>query len=193
MSSLRRLLSSRANGRLSRGPGTPAGKQRSAQNALRHGLLAKSIVLPAENEEAFHQLFHQYLERFGPVDGFEFGLIQEMAASYLPLRRPGPSKKPAWPRPPALSRLATTPPASPPPSGNWHPHPRCLCSTATRPVFTLCSSVPSRTSCSSAPREVPKQAVPNQAPAVPNEPSPISGHLVEVPRDLKSESGNQEC
>ena len=87
MSSIRRITASRANGRLSRGPVSAEGRRRSSQNALRHGLLAKCIVLPAENEEAFHRLFQSFLDRFGPVDGFEAGLIEEMAASYWRLRR----------------------------------------------------------------------------------------------------------
>ena len=87
MSSLRRILASRANAALSRGPITPEGGRRSAQNALRHGLLAECVVLPGGSHEAFDSLVNHHLDRFGPVDGVEFGMVEEMAASYWRLRR----------------------------------------------------------------------------------------------------------
>ena len=87
MSSLRRILSSRANGGRSLGPETPEGKCRSSQNATRHGLLSDCVVLPCESHEAFDELLDQHIQRFGPLDGVEFGMIEEMAASYWRLRR----------------------------------------------------------------------------------------------------------
>jgi hypothetical protein len=87
MSSLRRILSSRANGALSRGPQTLEGKLRSSQNAIRHGLLSDCVVLPGESLEAFAQLRADYIDRFAPADGVEFGMIEEMAAAYWRLRR----------------------------------------------------------------------------------------------------------
>jgi hypothetical protein len=87
MSSERRIRASRANGARSRGPATPEGKQRSSYNAVRHGLLATCVVLPGESAEAFHALVDQFVERFQPLDNFEFNMIEEMAAHYWRMRR----------------------------------------------------------------------------------------------------------
>src|SRR5579872_3559414 len=87
MSSLRRLRASRANGALSRGPKTPEGRLRSSQNSLRHGLTATCTVLSSESRDGFDALFQQFLDRFGPVDDFEFGMIEELASSYWRMRR----------------------------------------------------------------------------------------------------------
>jgi hypothetical protein len=61
MSSLRRVQSSKANGAFSKGPVTPAGKQRSSPNSLRHGLCAKCIVLDYESRENFLVLLQQHI------------------------------------------------------------------------------------------------------------------------------------
>lgn len=87
MSSLRRILASRANGRRSRGPATAAGKESSSQNALRHGLLARCVVLESESREGFAALLQQHLERLQPTDGVELGMIEEMVAAAWRLRR----------------------------------------------------------------------------------------------------------
>ena len=73
MSSLRRILASRENGRRSRGPVTAAGKESSSQNALRHGLLARCVVLESESGEGFAALLQQHLDRLQPADGVELG------------------------------------------------------------------------------------------------------------------------
>ncbi|SRR5579871_343418 len=87
MSTQRRILSSQANGRRSRGPVTTQGKARSSQNALTHGLLADCIVLPGESQQGFDALIDQHLERFGPADAIEEGIIEEMCAAYWRIRR----------------------------------------------------------------------------------------------------------
>jgi hypothetical protein len=87
MRSLRRINSSRANGARSRGPITPEGKERSSANALRHGLLAKCIVLENESSECFDELVTQHQERFAPADGVEFAMIEEMVAANWRMRR----------------------------------------------------------------------------------------------------------
>ena len=87
MSSLRRIESSRANGRRSHGPVTPDGKLRSSQNALKHGLLADVIVLPGESPEGFDQLCEAHVTRFQPVDDVELSMLEELSAAYWRLRR----------------------------------------------------------------------------------------------------------
>jgi hypothetical protein len=87
MSSLRRINASRANGARSRGPITAEGQERSSANAIRHGLLAKCVVLENESGPCFDDLVAQHTERFAPVDGVEFGMIEEMVAAYWRMRR----------------------------------------------------------------------------------------------------------
>ena len=87
MSSERKKESSKRNGARSKGPVTPEGKRRSSLNAMRHGLLAECTVLESESREDFNVLVNMFLERFDPVDGVDFGFIEEMASSYWRLRR----------------------------------------------------------------------------------------------------------
>src|SRR5690242_9261193 len=60
-SSFRRVLSSRANGRLSRGPKTDAGKRRSSLNSYRHGCRAKALHVPDDKLPQYHDLCKQIL------------------------------------------------------------------------------------------------------------------------------------
>jgi len=77
----------RLNGARSRGPVTPEGKAISARNALRHGLLAKTVVLCNEDAKAFEALFNLLIQRFSPVDDVELSAIEEMAAAHWRIRR----------------------------------------------------------------------------------------------------------
>ena len=81
------MLSSRANGARSRGPVTVEGKQRSSQNALAHGLLARCTLMQGESPQALEALLNQHLERLEPADGVELGMVQEMVAAYWRLCR----------------------------------------------------------------------------------------------------------
>ena len=77
----------RINGARSRGPKTPRGKAFSSRNAMRHGLLSKTVLLRNEDSGAFRELFQVYAERFAPLDDVEIGIIEEMVAAYWHLRR----------------------------------------------------------------------------------------------------------
>jgi hypothetical protein len=87
MSSLRKVLASQANGARSRGPSTPQGKRRSSQNALYHGLFARCVVLDNESRDTFDTLMRQHLDRLKPVDGIEFGMVEEMVSAHWRMRR----------------------------------------------------------------------------------------------------------
>ena len=68
----------RANGAKSRGPVTPEGKARSSQNARRHGLFARDVLLPNESSAEFQDLLHTHLERFRPQTPIESELVSAM-------------------------------------------------------------------------------------------------------------------
>jgi hypothetical protein len=87
MSSLARILASRANGARSAGPITVQGKLRSSKNAISHGLLAHQIVMTDEAPEGFHAVMKDHLDRLQPADGMEFALVEEMVAAHWRLRR----------------------------------------------------------------------------------------------------------
>jgi hypothetical protein len=81
MSSLRRIDASRANGAKSRGPITPKGKLTVSQNGIRHGLLARSVVLDTEDLDAFLQLLDSLIHQFNPAGPVENALIETMAVA----------------------------------------------------------------------------------------------------------------
>jgi hypothetical protein len=77
----------RANSQHSTGPRTEAGKQRSARNALTHGLTARTAVLPSEDPAAFEQHRRQFLEEYRPATPTETQLVHELADTGWRLNR----------------------------------------------------------------------------------------------------------
>jgi hypothetical protein len=69
------------------GPNTPAGKARSAMNAVRHGLTARSVVLANEDPAEFKALLDRYIVDFAPETSAERDLVREMAACQWRLQR----------------------------------------------------------------------------------------------------------
>jgi hypothetical protein len=74
-----RARANRGNALLSTGPRTPAGKQRSSLNALRHGLTAASAVLPSEAPAAYADHRRRFFEEYQPATPTETQLTQELA------------------------------------------------------------------------------------------------------------------
>ncbi len=81
MSTLRRIQSSRENGKLSHGPTTDAGKQASATNSLRHGMLAQTVVLTGESKDRFITLLQALVDEYNPVTESETSLVESMAVA----------------------------------------------------------------------------------------------------------------
>jgi hypothetical protein len=77
----------RANGAKSRGPATPEGRAKSSRNSLRHGLSAKSVLLPAESREQFQLLLDAHIQQFHPANPVEMDLVEAMAVARWRLRR----------------------------------------------------------------------------------------------------------
>src|SRR5262245_34977047 len=93
MSSAARVKSSRANGALSRGPLSPAGKARSSQNSVRHGLRsAPGRVLPHESAEELAALSERWFNSLQPRDGAEDDLVRDLVNARWMMQR----AKRAW-------------------------------------------------------------------------------------------------
>ena len=87
MSTDRRIRASRANGALSHGPKTQAGKQRCLLNAVKTGVFAKSIVLKNESPGLLAKLRDEYYQHLQPANPIERDLVEEMVVSRSPLCR----------------------------------------------------------------------------------------------------------
>jgi len=87
MTSERQKAANRANARRSTGPKTPEGRGVVRLNALRHGVLARDIVLPEEDADAFEDLFRRVranLSSVGPIEEF---LVERVIHTMWKLRR----------------------------------------------------------------------------------------------------------
>src|SRR5579864_8563527 len=72
--------SSSENGSKSVGPITPAGKQKSSQNALRDGLFSRRDIIEAlgEKDEDFEKLTKSYLDSLQPTTVLEKQLTRDI-------------------------------------------------------------------------------------------------------------------
>ena len=75
----RQIEANRANAQKSAGAVTEAGKATVAQNSRKHGLTGRFTVMPGENQEAFDNLFEQFMQDEKPVGSVEVELVRKMA------------------------------------------------------------------------------------------------------------------
>ena len=87
MSNIRQIEANRLNALKSTGPKTPEGKAAVRMNGLRHGLRARTVVLPGENPEDFHQLCDELETEWNPQSATEKFYVEQMAISHWKLIR----------------------------------------------------------------------------------------------------------
>ncbi len=85
--SIARMISARANGAKSPGPSTAQAKAAIAFNAIKHGLTAKSILLPGEDPAALKALADTLLDAHRPATDEEFLIFEELVANKWRIRR----------------------------------------------------------------------------------------------------------
>jgi len=76
-----RTATNRANAARSTGPITPEGKRKSSQNAVKHGLLARSVALEGEVLDRFTALLDSLIDLFEPRTCVEWALVENMAVA----------------------------------------------------------------------------------------------------------------
>ena len=78
---------SRENGAKSHGPVTPEGKERSSQNAVKHGLSSRRILIEGESEEDLQFLRVQWMRQLQPQTPAERETAEEVVAAQWRVRR----------------------------------------------------------------------------------------------------------
>jgi hypothetical protein len=87
MATIRQIEANRRNSQKSTGPRTHSGKAASSLNSLRHGLRARTIVLPGENQLEFDQLCADLEAEWTPRSSTERFYLEQMAVSQWKLTR----------------------------------------------------------------------------------------------------------
>src|SRR5258707_571329 len=87
MATLKQFEANRRNSQKSTGPKTPEGKAAVSMNSLRHGLRARTVVLPGENREEFNQLCNDLEVEWHPNSRTEQFYVEQMAVSQWKLSR----------------------------------------------------------------------------------------------------------
>src|SRR6516165_12787281 len=76
LSAPERTAINRQNGQKSRGPKSPEGKARSKFNALKHGLKAKTVVLPGEDAQDYQARLDAWIADLQPKNDVEQSLVE---------------------------------------------------------------------------------------------------------------------
>jgi hypothetical protein len=87
MATLKQFEANRRNAQHSTGPKTTEGKATVSMNALRHGLRARTVVLPGENREEFNHLCDDLEVEWHPQSRTEQFYVEQMAVSQWKLTR----------------------------------------------------------------------------------------------------------
>src|SRR5260221_4763460 len=81
------ISANRRNARLSTGPKTPEGKERSRRNALKHGLTGEGVALPDEDVAVVMGRFQDLQEELQPSGTSSRVLLRRFASMSVRLER----------------------------------------------------------------------------------------------------------
>jgi len=91
MATAKQMEANRRNALQSTGPRTAAGKAKSKMNALKHGILARAVVVQGdrggESEQEFTALHARFGRELAPVGPVEEMLVDQIVTAYWRLRR----------------------------------------------------------------------------------------------------------
>jgi len=87
MATQKQIEANRLNAQRSTGPRTPEGKAAVRLNALRHGLRARTVVLPGEDRQEFERLCDVLEGEWQPRTATELFYLEQMAVSQWKLTR----------------------------------------------------------------------------------------------------------
>src|ERR1035441_3865454 len=87
MSSLKQIEANRRNALKSTGPKTPEGKERSARNAIRHGLTAETVIAGLEATEDYQAFEAAVIADYDAETAVERELVLRLASVLWRLRR----------------------------------------------------------------------------------------------------------
>ena len=91
-----RTETNRANAQHSTGPRTAEGKSHSSQNAFKHGLYSKRLILPGECSIAFDELRADLRSEHQPINTTEEMLVDDLAQHFWRMRRFREMEARAW-------------------------------------------------------------------------------------------------
>jgi len=89
MTSDKQIQANRQNALKSTGPKTPKGKVAVRQNAMKHGLLSKEVLLPGEDAVALRELSERLRDELQPVGEMENLLVDRIIGAAWRLMRLG--------------------------------------------------------------------------------------------------------
>ena len=87
MATAAQVQANRSNAQKSTGPRTPEGKAVVSQNAIKHGLLAREVVIQGEDAGEFECYRDQMLEELAPVERVETVLAERVVSLSWRLQR----------------------------------------------------------------------------------------------------------
>lgn len=87
MTSEKKIIANQDNALKSTGPKSPEGKDRASQNAIKHGLLSKALIIEGEACEAYESFREAIFDDLQPKSAMETLLVEKIVNYAWRLRR----------------------------------------------------------------------------------------------------------